>query len=61
MIIYDDREVQEILTRDFRDYYNYLLIRLKNIKRQRNAWAKVQEKIIYEDPMSVTGDIRPMT
>lgn len=61
MITYDDREVHEILTSNIRDYYNYLLIRLKNIKRQANAWADIKEKIVYDDPMNKHGDFRPMT
>ena len=57
-----DAEVEDILLHDPNDYLDYLVARIGDIRDPKaNAFAHLKPKIIYDDPWSKYGDIRPMT
>ena len=62
MNYYDNAGVERILLKDIRGYYKYLFTRLHNILHQHaGAWAIVEPKNVYNDPLHQHGDIRTMT
>lgn len=61
-----DQQVEEAILRTpttISNYLGYLDARIAGIRHKHttDSWAEVKPKIIYEDPNSRYGDIRPMT
>ena len=62
MRFYTDQQIENHLGHRLYEYLDYLKARIAAIRStEDHAWAVVEPKIVYDDPLSEFGDVRPMT